>query len=293
MTRTILNKLSRGFVVFLLLGFTLLIVGPFLWTFIMSFRPTNDIMANPYGLTWPPYVRNYIYAFTEFGFGQYIVNSTYITALALLLTTMVTAMAAFGFGRRRFDFPLREALFLIIFISIMFPPQITLLSLYEGVARISRLLAGVVPGTAWRFQGSRESMILIYSASALAFNIYILRSFFAQIPQDLEDAARIDGCSDWIMFWRVMFPIATPAIATTVVINYISFWNEFLYAVTMITKQKARTLPLAVMFFAGEASVDIGMIATGLVVSVIPVIILYLILSEQFIKGMTAGALKG
>jgi multiple sugar transport system permease protein/raffinose/stachyose/melibiose transport system permease protein len=259
----------------------------------MSFRPTNDIMDNPYGITWPPYVRNYIYAFTEFGFAQYIMNSTYITALALLLTTIVTAMAAFGFGRQRFDFPLREALFLVIFISIMFPPQITLLSLYEGVARISRVLAKAMSGVEWRFQGSRESMVLIYSASALAFNIYILRSFFSQIPQDLEDAARIDGCSDWVMFWRVMFPIATPAIATTVVINFISFWNEFLYAVTMITRQQARTLPLAVMFFAGEASVDIGMIATGLMVSVIPVIILYLILSEQFIKGMTAGALKG
>jgi multiple sugar transport system permease protein/raffinose/stachyose/melibiose transport system permease protein len=293
MKRASLNKLSKGLVVLLLLGFTLVIVGPFLWTFVMSFRPTNDIMDNPYTITWPPYVRNYIYAFTEFGFAQYIMNSTYITALALILTTVVTAMAAFGFGRKRFNFPLREVLFLIIFISIMFPPQITLLSLYEGVARISRVLAKIMPGIEWRFQGSRESMVLIYSASALAFNIYILRAFFSQIPQDLEDAARIDGCSDWNMFWRIMFPIATPAIATTIVINYISFWNEFLYAVTMITKQEARTLPLAVMFFAGEASVDIGMIATGLMVSVIPVIILYMILSEQFIKGMTAGALKG
>ena len=293
MTRTVLNKVGKWFAVLLLLGFTFIIVGPFLWTLIMSFRPTNDIMDNAYAITWPPYVKNYIYAFTEFGFAQYIVNSVYVTGLALLLTTVVTAMAAFGFSRSRFAFPLREVLFLIIFISIMFPPQITLLSLYEGVARISRVLAKALPGIEWRFQGSRESMVLIYSATALAFNVYILRSFFAQIPQDLEDAARIDGCSDWHMFWRVMLPIARPAIATTIVINYISFWNEFLYAVTMITKQKARTLPLAVMFFAGEASVDIGMIATGLMVSVTPVIILYLILSEQFIKGMTAGALKG
>jgi len=293
MKRSVLKQAGRWFAVLLLLGFTLLIVGPFLWTFVMSLRPTNDIMENAYGITWPPYVKNYVYAFTEFGFAQYIKNSVYITGVALIVTTVVTAMAAFGFSRTRFAFPLREFLFLTIFISIMFPPQITLLSLYEGVARISRALAKLMPEVEWRFQGSRESMILIYTASALAFNIYILRSFFSQIPQDLEDAARIDGCSDWQMFWRVIFPIGTPAIATTIVINYISFWNEFLYAVTMITKQKARTLPLAMMFFAGEASVDIGMIATGLMVSVIPVLILYLILSEQFIKGMTAGALKG
>lgn len=287
------KKIYTGVIVLLLLAFTVVMLGPFLWGFFMSFRPTNEIIANPYGIRWPPYLKNYLYAFTEFGFDRYTLNSLYVTVSALLLTTLVTTMAAFAFGRKRFAFPFREPIFMIIFVSIMFPPQITLLSLYLGTVRISRFLAPLMPWTDWRFHGSRESLAMIYCSTALAFSIYILRTFFAQIPQDLEDAARIDGCGDWRLFWSVMLPMAKPAIMTTVVLNGLNFWNEFLYAVTMVTKQASRTLPLAIMFFYGDAGTDLGMIATGLVVSAIPIVIFYVILSEQFMKAMTAGALKG
>jgi raffinose/stachyose/melibiose transport system permease protein len=135
-------------------------------------------------------------------------------------------------------------------------------------------------------------LVLVYSASALPFTTYILRSFFMQIPQDLEDAARIDGCSDRQLFWRVMFPIARPAVATMIMLNFINFWNEFLYAVTYTTSPDLRTLPLAITFFMGEAIVDYGMLAASLVVATLPVIVMYLFLSEWFIKGMTAGAVK-
>ncbi len=135
-------------------------------------------------------------------------------------------------------------------------------------------------------------LILVYSATELPLAIYLLRAFYAQIPQDIEDAARIDGCNDFSIFWRVMFPIAKPAVSTVLVLNLIRFWNEFLYASVLITKKEIRTLPLAIMFFLGEQYQDIGMLATGLVISSLPIIIVYLFLSEQFIKGMTAGAVK-
>jgi len=274
------RTLSTGIVLALCFLFTAIVAGPFLWTFIMSFRLTTEIDANHYGLPIPLHFENYIYAFTKFGFAQYIANSTFVTVLALLIATSVTTMAAYGFARRRYAFLFREPLFLVIFISIMFPPQISLLALFQILVKYK------LYNTLW-------GLVLVYSASALPFNIFILRAFFAQIPQDIEDAARIDGCADFGMFWRVMFPIAMPAVATTVVLNFINFWNEFLYAVTFVTQQKARTLPLAVMFFMGEAYLDVGMLAAGLMVSSLPVLVLYLFLSEQFIKGMTAGALKG
>jgi multiple sugar transport system permease protein/raffinose/stachyose/melibiose transport system permease protein len=274
------RKIGTTVLLAVLLAYTFITFAPFLWTATMSFRTTNDILDNPYGISWPPYLKNYVYAFTKFGFLRYVGNSVFVTVCALVITTIVTSMAAFGFARQRYQFGLRELIYYLIFISIMFPPQISLLALFQILVRYN------LYNTLW-------GLILVYSASALPFNIFLLRAFFAQIPQDIEDASRIDGCSDWQMFWRVMFPIARPAVATTIVLNFINFWNEFLYAVTFVTKQEARTLPLAVMFFLGEAYLDLGMLASGLMVSVLPVIILYLILSEQFIKGMTAGAIKG
>jgi ABC-type glycerol-3-phosphate transport system permease component len=136
-------------------------------------------------------------------------------------------------------------------------------------------------------------LILVYVATELPVTIYLLRAFFAQIPVELEEAARIDGCTDWSMFWRVMFPIARPAVATTMILNFIYFWNEFLYAVVFITKQEIRTLPLAVQFLVSDQYFDIGMLATGLMIATLPVLVMYLFLSEWFVKGMTAGAVKG
>lgn len=279
-TIKIRRQIGKTLLTVLLLFFTFFIILPFLWTAVMSFRTTKDILENPYGFTWPPNLKNYIYAFTEFGFMRYTLNSVFVTVSALIVTTIVTSMAAFGFARQRFTFRLREPIFYLIFLSMMFPPQITLLSLFQILVNYH------LYNTLW-------GLVLVYSASALPLNIFLLRTFFSQIPQDLEDAARIDGCNDWRMFWKVMFPIAQPALATTLIFNFIIFWNDFLYAVTFVTRQEARTLPLAMMFFMGESWTDLGMLASGLMVSILPVMILYLILSEQFIKGMTAGALKG
>jgi ABC-type glycerol-3-phosphate transport system permease component len=136
-------------------------------------------------------------------------------------------------------------------------------------------------------------LILVYAGAELPFTIYLLRAFFAQIPAEIEDAARVDGCGEWVVFSRIMVPIAWPALTTTIILNFILFWNEFTYAVVLITEQKARTLPLAVMFLQGETFVDVGMLATGMMISTIPVIVLYVFLSEWFVKGMTMGAVKG
>jgi ABC-type glycerol-3-phosphate transport system permease component len=139
---------------------------------------------------------------------------------------------------------------------------------------------------------TRAGLTLVYVAIQLPLTIYILESFFARIPSDLFDAARIDGYSEWAIFWRVSFPIALPAIATTVILNFILLWNEFLYAVVLITDDANRTLPLGIQRFMGDQLDDVGMVATGLMIAIIPVIIVYAFFSEKLIQGMTAGAVK-
>jgi ABC-type glycerol-3-phosphate transport system permease component len=271
--------LTRIILLVFLLIYTFIAIGPFLWTLIMSFRGTPDILNNPYGLPLPPKISNYTRAFLEFGFGNYFRNSIFLTGVTIIFSTFVSSLAAYGFSRSRYKFGLREIIFQIIFLSIMFPPQITLLSLYIQLWRYNLL--------------NLEGLVLVYTASTLPISIYILRSFYAQIPQEIEDAARVDGANDWQTFWRVMFPIAKPATATVIVLTFITYWNEFLFAVTFIHKDINRTLPLGVIKLVGDHYVDFGAMSATLVFSVAPVIILYLFLSEWFIKGMTAGAVKG
>ncbi|MFH1927643.1 MAG: carbohydrate ABC transporter permease [Chloroflexota bacterium] len=276
------KSLTRYGMGLILLAYTLITSFPFFWTAAISLRRSNEVLMAPYGLPNPPYFQNYVHIFTNptLHYSRFILNSAFVTTAALVLTTIVTTMAAFAFARARYKYPMRDGLYALIFLSLMFPPQVTLLATFQLLVQ-------------YKLYNTLLGLILVYSAMALPFNIYILRAFFRQIPQELEDAALIDGCTDRQIFWKVMFPIARPAIAATVVLNFISFWNEFLYAVTYITKPELRTLPLAVMFFIGEAYLDYGMLAASLVVTMLPVIILYLILSELFVEGMTAGAVKG
>ena len=273
-------RLTKGMLMLPILVYTAFSAGPYLWTAIMSLRTTDEIYRSHYGLPIPAHWGKFYVAWTEFGYDVYFRNSAIVAVAAVILITIVGALAGFGFARRRYAFPLRQPLFLLIFLSVMFPPQIMILSLFQILIKLK--LFNTLPG-----------LILVYVATEMPITIYLLRAFFAQIPQELEDAARIDGCTDWTMFWRVMFPIALPAVATTFILDFIYFWNEFLYAVVFITQQEIRTLPLAIQFLVSDQYQDIGMLATGLMIATLPILIMYLFLSEWFVKGMTAGAVKG
>ena len=274
------GRLGRWLLLVPVLAYTVFSAGPYVWTAMMSLRTTDEIHRSHYGLPIPAHWDKYHRAWTEFGYATYFRNSAIVTVAAVILVTVLGAMAAFAFARRRYAFPGREPLFLLVFLSIMFPPQIMLLALFQILVQ-------------YRLFNTLTGLVLVYAATELPLTIYLLRAFFAQIPTELEEAARIDGCSDWSLFWRVMLPMALPAVATTVILNFIYFWNEFLYAVVFITRQQSRTLPLAIQFLVSDQYFDIGMLATGLMIATLPVLVLYLFLSEWFVKGMTAGALKG
>jgi ABC-type glycerol-3-phosphate transport system permease component len=274
------GRLRRYLLLLPVLLYTAFSAGPYLWTAAMSLRTTDEILKDHYGLPVPPHWDKFATAWTQFGYATYFWNSAVVAVVSVVLVTALGALAAFGFARRRYAFPLREPLFLLIFLSLMFPPQILLLSLFQILVQ-------------YRLFNTLTGLILVYTATELPLTIYLLRAFFAQIPTELEEAARLDGCGDWATFWRVMFPMALPAVATTVILNLIYFWNEFLYAVVFITQQKIRTLPLAIQFLVSDQFFDVGMLATGLMIATLPVLVLYVGLSEWFVKGMTAGAVKG
>jgi raffinose/stachyose/melibiose transport system permease protein len=203
-----------------------------------------------------------------------------VTGGALLLTLAVSTLAGYAFGRSRYRFRFRAVIFSSLLLAMMLPPQIQYLPQFQMMTNYGLL-------------NTHLSLILLYTASALPVSTYLMATFFAELPDELEDAAYIDGCGDLKTFYRVMLPLARPAVSTVLLVNFLNFWNELLLAVTMITRPEMRTLPAAMMLFVGENSSDYAMASASLVVAMLPVLLIYLALSDRFIEGLTAGALKG
>jgi ABC-type glycerol-3-phosphate transport system permease component len=251
--------------------------GPVLWLLVMSLRTTSEISADPYALPAVVHWEKYVTAWTTSNYGTYFWNSAVIVLAAVALVTVVGAMAAHALARYRFRG--NRLVYFGLFSAIIFPPQLTIISLFQVLVE-------------YNLFNTRTGLALVYAAIQLPLTFYILEAFFARIPQDYFDAARIDGCSDYGIFWRLTMPIGLPAIATTMILNLIELWNEFLYAVVLLTEDEKRTLPLGIMKFMGDQLQDIGMIATGMTISILPVIVVYVFFSERLIRGMTAGVLK-
>jgi len=274
---TFFRHWKRLLLLAILVGYTVFSAGPFLWVGIMSLRTTAEISANAYGLPVPAHWDQFVTAWTTSKYGVYFWNSTVVVVSAVILVTAIGAMAAHGLARYRFR--LNRPIFFIIFSAIIFPAQITLLALFQVLVK-------------YHLFNTHAGLTLVYVALQLPLTIYILEGFFARIPQDLFDAAKMDGYSDFEIFWKIALPVGLPAVATTVIVNFIFLWNEFLFAVVLITDDDKRTLPLGIQKFMGDQMQDIGMISAGVMISVLPVLILYALFSETLIRGMTAGAVK-
>jgi len=257
--------------------YTAYAAGPFAWTALLSFRTTSEISADAYA--WPEtwHWEKYVSAWSGSNYGLYFWNSTVVVGISVLLLTVIGAMAAHCLARYRFRG--NRLVFFLIFSTIIFPPQITIIALFQVLVDYGLF-------------NSRLGLIMVYVSIQLPLTVFLLEGFFARLPQDLFDAARMDGYSDLEIFWRITVPVGMPAIITTVILNIIHLWNEFLYAVVLITDDDKRTLPLGIQKFLGDRLEDIGMIATGMMIAVIPVIVVYVFFSERLIQGMTAGAVK-
>ena len=225
----------------------------------------------------PLHWEKYVTAWTTSRYGTYFANSALVVLTAVAVVTLIGAMAAHCLARYRFRG--NRLVYFVLFSAIIFPPQLTIISLFQVLVE-------------YNLFNTRTGLALVYAAIQLPLTFYILEGFFARIPQDYFDAARIDGCSDYGVFWRMTVPIGLPAIATAVILNLIELWNEFLYAVVLLTEDEKRTLPLGIMKFMGDQLQDIGMIATGMMISILPVVAIYVFFSERLIRGMTASVLK-
>ena len=269
--------LKRTPLILVLLGYTIITGGPFLWVALMSVRTTPEIFDDRYALPSVWHWSKFVDAWTGANYGTYFWNSTIVVLSAVAVVTLIGAMAAHCLARYQF----RGSRFVrfIILSGMILPPQLLILSLFQIMLN-------------YGLYNSLLGLTIVYVATQLAMTVYILEGFFAQIPQDLFDAAQMDGYSQFEIFWRITLPIGMPAIFTSVVLNIILLWNEFLFAVVLLTDDDKRTMPLGLMRFMGGHQLDVGMVATGLMISIAPVLLIYAVTSETMIKGMTAGAVR-
>ena len=268
---------NRGGLMAILVAYTAFAAFPFAWVGTMSLRTTTEIAYDHYGWPNPAHWAKFRAAWIDSAFNTYFANSATVVIGSVAVITLVGAAAAHCLARYRF--PGNRLIYFILFCSIILPPQIVLIAVYQTLVEYN------LYDTLW-------GLGLVYVSLQLPLTIYLLEGFFARIPQDLFDAAKVDGYGDFEIFFRLVLPVGMPAIATTVILNFILLWNEFLFAVVLISDDELRTLPVGIQRFMGDHFQDIGMIATGVMISVLPVIVVYAFFSEKLIQGMTAGAVK-
>ena len=255
------------------------VVGyPTIWMLMQSLKTKFEMYANVWGLPSQLFVENYVQAWRIARMGTYIFNSLIVSLGTVALVLVTASLAGYAFGKLRFAGS--RVLFYMFVFTLIVPHQVTIIPLYAVVSGLG-------------LSNSYLALILPYAAGGLPLSIFLLRAFFESVPREIEEAARIDGCSELAAFWRVVLPISGPGLATVTILQFLGAWNEFILALIFIRNQSLRTIPLGLQAFFFEYAVEWGYLFAALSMATVPVIVVYVLMQRQFIRGLTAGAVKG
>ncbi len=265
-----------GLFLLMLLGVAWL-TAPYLWQLVTSLKPTAELAQLPPLLPSRIDWSHYRAVLNDANFQHYILNSFVVATSTALLAVLVGSLAAFATARFRFAWkPLTLSLILAI---SMFPPIAIVSPLYLMIRAVH------LRDTYW-------ALILPYSSFALPFMVWTLHNFFKQVPEEIMEAARMDGCSPWQLYLKIILPLSKPAIFTTAILVFIFAWNEFLFALTFTATPKAQTIPVGIALFPGIYEIPWGDIAAATIVVTVPLIILTVVFEKQIIAGLTTGSVK-
>ncbi|MCG5452828.1 MULTISPECIES: carbohydrate ABC transporter permease [Micromonospora] len=270
------NALSHGF----LLLWGLLTVLPLLWMFISSFKTNGEILADPWGLPGALHLDNWARAWTGAHIGRYFINSLVVVAGSVSLTMLMGATAAYVFAR--YEFRGRQVVYYLFVGGLMFPVFLALVPLFFVVRN-----AGLF--NTWL------GLILVYAAYSLPFTVFFLTAFFRTLPTSVAEAALVDGCGHFRLFFRVMLPMARPGLISVAIFNFLSHWNQFLLPQVLLQGDESKWM-LAQGLFALSVSQgyagDYARLFAGLSIAVLPVLAVYVAFQRQVQSGLTAGQLK-
>ena len=280
--------LYKFFIYFVLVLLAVTIIVPVAWVFMASIKQNAEFYGNPWALPAGFYWQNFVNAWNGAQMGEYMLNSVIVTALALALLLVVALPAAY------FHFKgckVLNTLFMAgLFINVNYIVVPIFLMLRDGDAWLKGHF-----GSGFLLN-NLVVLAVVYAATALPFTIYLLSGYFATLPHDFEEAAYIDGASYFSTMTRIIFPMAKPSIITIILFNFLSFWNEYIISMTLMSSTKApRTLPVGLLNLmqAQQSAAQYGTMYAGLVLVMLPTLILYICVQRQLTQGMTVGGLKG
>jgi len=261
-----------------LLFFVALIGLPFWWVISGSFKVPQEIIARiptmfPQSFT----LEHYQKLLSSSDYGTYLVNSLVVSSLSAFITLLLAIPAGYAFFR--LEFKGRETYYRIILLAYAFPSIVVLIPLFGMFAK-----AGLVD--------TRTALVIVNVAFALPFAIWMLRSFFASIPKEIEEAARLDGGPPLTVLWRIMIPLTAPGIAAVAIFAFVTSWTEYVFASVMILSDARRTIPVGFSGIIGQYQVDWGLLLAGASLAILPVVIVFAFIGRWFVTGLTEGAVK-
>lgn len=262
----------------LLTAAAVLLLAPYVWMFSTSLRlPRDSFRLPPKWLPTDFAWENYANVLTRLDFFRYFGNSAFVSLLIVAGQLIFASMAAFAFARLRF--PAKNFLFLLLMSALMIPIQATIIPLFVLLSRM----------------GLKDSLwSLILPGWSSAFGIFMLRQYFLTIPNDLEDAARVDGASIWRIYWNIMMPLIAPALAVLAVLTFNGTWNEFFRPFIFISSVDSFTLPLALNALKGEFGTgSVSVILAGVVLALIPTLLIYIFSQRYLVEGIASTGIKG
>lgn len=291
-TATLGQKLYKVFIYFVLALLAVVIIVPVAWVFMASIKQNSEFYGNPWALPKGVFLQNFIDAWSGAKMGEYMINSVFVTALALVILLVVALPAAYCLARMKFRGRkfLNVAFMAGLFINVNYIVVPIFLMLRDGDNWFKSLLGSTF------LLNNLFVLAIVYAATTLPFTIYLLSGYFATLAHDYEEAAYIDGAGYTTTMVKIIFPMAKPSIITIILFNFLSFWNEYIISMTLMNSAKGtRTLPVGLLNLmqAQQSAAQYGTMYAGLVLVMLPTLILYICVQKQLTQGMTVGGLKG
>ena len=286
------ETLYKVFIYVVLITLAVVIIVPVAWVFLASIKQNSEFYGNPWTLPASFYWKNFVDAWNAASMGSYMLNSVIVTVLSLAILLVVALPAAYCLSRFRFRGGrfLNVAFMAGLFINVNYIVVPIFLMLRDWDSWINYFFGKTV------FLNNLFMLAIVYAATALPFTIYLLSGYFATLPHDFEEAAYIDGASYGQAMIRIIFPMAKPSIITIILFNFLSFWNEYIISMTLMSSSTGqKTLPVGLLnLMQGQQSkAEFGIMYAGLVLVMLPTLILYMCVQKKLTQGMTVGGLKG
>ncbi|THF74504.1 carbohydrate ABC transporter permease [Cohnella fermenti] len=257
--------------------FTFLSLYPIFLMFMSSFKTRKEITSSPLALPKSFKFDNFVDVWHKVNFSEYLLNSIIVSVASVLVILLISSMAAFYLAR--FKFRWNGAVLFFFMLGLMLPMKLAISPLYMQMMKLHML-------------DSLQGLIVVYVAGHISFAVFLFYGFFSTLPKDLDQSARIDGCNNFQVYYKIVVPLMRPAMATVAITDLIKVWNDFFYPLIFIKTTEKGTIPLGMLSLFGEFDTQWNLLFSGLTLSSLPMIIAFLFASRQFIEGLTAGAVK-